>query len=302
MTKVAETAFANNMSVNTELIIGLPGETWESWTTGLCDLLSQDIIVEAYPVSILMNSEMNDPAYKEKHGITQATLKSYFSNIIDEYQETLTGTRDLPEEQMKKLWLWTWFTSMMDSNGFTQVITRYLNKQHGTPFEKFYEYLLDWGLTNESCSFYPWLKKWQGYGDKLEFNMFLAGLTYAPVLEDLGITNRTQTYQDLLTVAQHFAPDDPLLQDVMIMQERQQTIFAHAPTTKITLAANVFEYSLGKEELHIQPTHYTLHRAYPPKGTDPTWVVWYNSTRKNKKWQATVEYSTEKTNLFLQKG
>ena len=51
MTKVAETAFKNNMSVNTELIIGLPGETGKSWTTGLCDLLSRDIIVEAYPVT-----------------------------------------------------------------------------------------------------------------------------------------------------------------------------------------------------------------------------------------------------------
>ena len=302
MTKVAETAFANNMSVNTELIIGLPGETWESWTSGLCDLLSRDIIVEAYPVTILQNSEMNEPEYKQKHGITQATLKSYFSNIVDEYQETLTGTKDLPEEQMKKLWLWTWYTSMMDANGFTQVVTRYLNKRHGIPFEKFYEYLLDYGLTNEDTAAHRWLKQWQGYGEKLEFNMFLAGLTYAPVLEDLGVTNRTQTYQDLLTVAQHFAPDDPLLTDVMIMQERQQTIFAHDPVTEITLNANVFEYALGKEELNIQPTDYRIHRAYPPKGTDPTWVVWYNSTRKNKKWQASVEYSTEKTTLFLEKG
>jgi hypothetical protein len=34
----------------------------------------------------------------------------------------------------------------------------------------------------------------------------------------------------------------------MIMQERQQTIFAHDPVTEITLGANVFEYSLGKEQ------------------------------------------------------
>jgi len=302
MTKVAETAFANDMSVNTELIIGLPGETWESWTQGLCDLLSRDIIVEAYPVTILQNSEMNEPGYKEKHGITQVTLKSYFSNIVDEYQETLTGTKDLPEEQMKKLWLWTWYTSMMDANGFTQIVTRYLNKRHGMQFEKFYERLLDWGLENKNCAAHKWLKKWQGYGERLEFNMFLAGITYAPVLEDLGVTNRSQTFQDILTVAKEFAPDDPLLQDVMIIQERQQTIFAHDPTTEITLKANVFEYALGKEELNIQPTHYKIHRAYPPKGTDPTWVVWMNSTRKNKKWQARVEYSTEKTTLFLEKG
>ena len=302
MTKVAETAFANEMSVNTELIIGLPGETWESWTSGLCDLLSRDIIVEAYPVTILTNSEMNEPGYKEKHGITQVTLKSYFSNIIDEYQETLTGTKDLPEEQMKKLWLWTWYTSMMDANGFTQIVTRYLNKRHGMPFEKFYEKLLDWGLETETAAAHKWLKKWQAYGEKLEFNMFLAGLTYAPVLEDLGVTNRAQTFQDILTVAREFAPTDPLLQDVMIMQERQQTIFAHDDCTDITLNGNVFEYSLGKEKLIMRPTHYKIHRAYPPKGTDPTWVVWMNSTRKNKKWQASVKYSKEKTNLFLEKG
>ena len=303
MTKVAETAFREGMSVNTELIIGLPGETWESWTSGLCDLLSKDIIVEAYPVTILQNSEMNDAAYKEEHGITQVTLKSYFSNIVDEYQETLTGTKDLPEEQMKKLWLWTWYTSMMDANGFTQIVTRYLNKRHGMPFEKFYERLLDWGLETKEAAAHKWLKKWQGYGENLEFNMFLAGLTYAPVLEDLGINNRSQTFQDILTVAREFAPDDPLLQDVMIMQERQQTIFAHDPVTEISLGANVFEYSLGKEQLHIQPTDYKIYRAYPPKGTDPTWVVWMNSTRKNKKWQATVSYKTaEETTLFLEKG
>ena len=303
MTKVAETAFKEGMSVNTELIIGLPGETWESWTTGLCDLLSKDIIVEAYPVTILQNSEMNDAAYKEEHGITQVTLKSYFSNIVDEYQETLTGTKDLPEEQMKKLWLWTWYTSMMDANGFTQIVTRYLNKRHNMPFEKFYERLLDWGLETKEAAAHKWLKQWQGYGENLEFNMFLAGLTYAPVLEDLGVTNRAQTFQDILTVAKEFAPDDPLLQDVMIMQERQQTIFAHDPVTEIALGANVFEYALGKESLYVQPTNYKIHRAYPPKGTDPTWVVWMNSTRKNKKWMATVSYKTaEETTLFLEKG
>jgi len=303
MTKVAETAFKEGMSVNTELIIGLPGETWESWTTGLCDLLSRDIIVEAYPVTILQNSEMNDQAYKDEHGITQATLKSYFSNIVDEYQETLTGTKDLPEEQMKKLWLWTWYTSMMDTNGFTQIVTRYLNKRHGMPFEKFYERLLEYGLATKDCAAHKWLKKWQAYGEKLEFNMFLAGITYSPVIQDLAINNRTQTFQDILTVAREFAPDDPLLQDVMIMQERQQTIFAHDPVTEISLGANVFEYSLGKEQLHIQPTHYNIHRAYPPKGTDPTWVEWMNSTRKNKKWMATVSYKTaEETTLFLEKG
>jgi len=302
MQRVADTAHREGLSINTELIIGLPGETWESWTSGLCDLLSRDIIVEAYPVTILENSEMNHPEYKKKHGITQATLKSYFSNVVDEYQETLTGTKDLPAEQMKKLWLWTWYTSMMDANGFTQIVTRYLNKRHGMQFEKFYEYLLDWGLKNEESVAHKWLKKWQAYGEKLEFNMFLAGLTYAPVIEDLGVTNRSQTFQDIMTVASHFAPDDPLLLDVMLIQERQQTIFAHEPVTELTLGANVFEYALGKEDLIIRPTDYKIHRAYPAEGLVVSWPQWMNSTRKNKKWQARVEYSTEKTTLFLQKG
>jgi len=303
MQQIINTAHQEGIDISTELIVGLPGETWESWTSGLCDLLSKDIIVEAYPVTILENSEMNIPEYKEKHGITQTTLKSYFSNIVDEYQETLTGTKELPAEKMKKVWLWTWYTSMMDANGFTQIVTRYLNKRHGMPFEKFYERLLEYGLATEDCAAHKWLKKWQAYGDKLEFNMFLAGMTYAPVMEDLGITNRTKTFQDILTVAREFATDDPLLQDVMIMQERQQTLYAHAPITEITLGANVFEYALGKEDLIIQPTDYKIYRKYPSKDTDPTWVQWMNTKRKNKGWQATVSYKTaEETTLFLQKG
>jgi len=302
MERVINTAHEEGIDISTELIVGLPGETWESWTSGLCDLLSKDIIVEAYPVTILENSEMNIPEYKEKHGITQTTLKSYFSNIVDEYQETLTGTTTLPAEKMKKVWLWTWYTSMMDANGFTQVITRYLNKRHNVPFEQFYEYLLDWGLANEQAVAHKWLKKWQAYGDKLEFNMFLAGMTYAPVMEDLGVTNRTKAFEDIMTVARNFAPEDPLLLDVMIIQERQQTSYDHPPTTEITLGANVFEYALGKEELVIRPTKYKIHRRYPFKDTNPTWVQWMNTKRKNKGWQAQVEYSTEKTTLFLEKG
>ena len=71
----------------------------------------------------------------------------------------------------------------------------------------------------------------------------------------------------------------------------------------MTLGGNVFEYSLGKEPLKIQPTQYTVARAYPPKGTDPTWVVWMNSTRKNKMWKEKVFYKTEKkSTLLLEKG
>ena len=69
------------------------------------------------------------------------------------------------------------------------------------------------------------------------------------MLEDLGVTNRTQTFQDILAVAKHLLQMIHCLIDVMIMQERQQTIFAHDPVTEITLGANVFEYALGKEEL-----------------------------------------------------
>jgi len=64
----------------------------------------------------------------------------------------------------------------------------------------------------------------------------------------------------------------------------------------------VFEYSLGKEEFDIAPTSYVFHRAYPPKGTNPSWVEWYNSTRKNKKWQARVEKITKKATLFHENG
>ena len=57
---------------------------------------------------------------------------------------------------------------------------------YGIAFEKFYEYMLDWALLKSLA--HKWLKKWQGYADKLEFNMFWGG-PYAPVLENGQKTN-----------------------------------------------------------------------------------------------------------------
>ena len=54
--------------------------------------------------------------------------------------------------------------------------------------------MLDWALLNSDSAAHKWLKKWQGYADKLEFNMFWSGLTYRRFIEDLGLKKQRTNF------------------------------------------------------------------------------------------------------------
>lgn len=64
-----------NVSVNSELILGLPGETAESWTDTL--FKHQELGVDfarSYPLYVLPNTPMAKQDYKDRHGIKTKTM------------------------------------------------------------------------------------------------------------------------------------------------------------------------------------------------------------------------------------
>lgn len=53
------------------MILGLPGETYKSWTNGLSSLVDTSINnqIFVYQAEVYPNTEMNEKSYREKHGI-----------------------------------------------------------------------------------------------------------------------------------------------------------------------------------------------------------------------------------------
>ena len=290
---VAYTAKERGVSVSTELIIGLPEETYDTWRAGVIKLMKDNFIIEAYPLSMLPNSHLSNPAYKEQYGLKTKTIKSYYSHVIDETQDVVIATKDIDESTMKKIYLWTWFVGLLEQNGFTNFISRYLEKRHQISFEDFYESLLEHSIVNEESILHQHIKKWQAYAEEHQYEKFLPGAPYRKVVEDIGITNREKFFNELYEVTKELiGVEDLNLKSVCSIQQLQQTVPNLKDKQILECNANLYEFVEKDRSFNSGPTTYIFHH----KGIEERhkdWFSFMNFTRKNRGWKIQIEQKSQ---------
>ena len=285
---IVEDARKIGINVNTEMIVGLPEETYVSWKTGICKLLKDDFIVESYPLALLHNSEMNDPKYKEQYGIKTKSVKSYFSNYVSEWQDMVVATRTMDEQTMSRVWLWTWLTNKLEANGFTHLVSRYMEKYHHITQQDFYEAMLEAFLNDENSVYYPHLRKWSKHAKDLEFQYFIAGFVYGEVLVDIGQYRRAKFFKEVYEIANSLINEfDPQLSQVLELQEKIQRQPEQGLHT-ITCDNNLYEYIVNNTPLTNQKVQYTIINNEIEDRFDKDWVAFMNFARKNKGWMNEV--------------
>ena len=93
----------------TELIYGLPGESYQSFVDGIKESARNDVRVTMYPNSMLYGTEGATSQYREKYGMKTAyrVIPRYISSNNDlltlEYEEIVVGTNDLPLEDFFRI-------------------------------------------------------------------------------------------------------------------------------------------------------------------------------------------------------
>lgn len=142
---------SHNIPTYTELIMGLPGETLESFKSGLENIAHTKIpLVFIYNCSVLPNAPMNVPEYKEKYKITtvRSPIMLVHSSLdkrgIPEYEEIVIGTNTCTLDELKKTYLYYWSFITFQSLGILAQIAEYYNKTYDLPFMKFYETFLEY--------------------------------------------------------------------------------------------------------------------------------------------------------------
>ncbi|HEV7787113.1 MAG TPA: radical SAM protein [Thermoanaerobaculia bacterium] len=97
----------------TDMILGLPGETYESWVGGLSTLVAsgQHDRVSFYNCAVLPNAEMGDPAYQKAHGMrlvsqriieAHAGLAEVERQPVAEYLDVVVETAALPAADWRR--------------------------------------------------------------------------------------------------------------------------------------------------------------------------------------------------------
>ena len=159
-----------------ELILGLPGETRQSFCEGICRLLEngQHNSINVYHCEMLPNSYMSDDVFVEKHGIR--TIKVPFNHIhsaiksdeeVQEYSYLVRATATLPEDDWVYANLFSITVQCFHSLGLLRLFSIYLNYEKNVKYADFFTGLLDFILTSDG----KLGKLWAGFKKKYESSL-----------------------------------------------------------------------------------------------------------------------------------
>ena len=129
----------------TEVILGLPLETFETWKNGLIELLrlGQHQSIELSFAELLENSELNSLESRKKYEIKYVEASQYYSIINDdEYPETtkiISATSTMDTKELVKSYLYAWMIIHMHINGYTQLYSKYLYNLHNVDYKNYYD-------------------------------------------------------------------------------------------------------------------------------------------------------------------
>lgn len=114
-----------------DLILGLPGETYESFVRGVDQLMEngQHNRIQFNNLSILPNAEMGDPAYQKKYGMI--TIESKIINIhgerveldddVPEVQDLVIATAATPLADWRRTRVFCWMTALLHFDKLFQI-------------------------------------------------------------------------------------------------------------------------------------------------------------------------------------
>jgi radical SAM superfamily enzyme YgiQ (UPF0313 family) len=119
------------LPISTDLMIGLPGATVESFKSDLQRYFDMDVTVKAYRTQLLPNSPMADPNYMEKYQIRTAG------------DGLLVSTSSYGQDDLSRmLMLWLTF-DLCDGFGFARYIGRHLQWDHSIHALDLFERMAD---------------------------------------------------------------------------------------------------------------------------------------------------------------
>ncbi len=146
--RVQEKLTALNTETFTDLILGLPSETYDSFSNGASSVIEngQHNRIQFNNLSILPNAQMGDPQYQKKFGfnIIETKIINIHGSLngsgqIYERQQLVVGTNTMPKAEWIRARVFGWMASLLHFNKVLQVPFIILNKNFGISFRDLVE-------------------------------------------------------------------------------------------------------------------------------------------------------------------
>ena len=149
---------ARGIPTYTELILGLPGETKQSFKDGLCSLIEagQHNAVTVYGCQVFPNAQMSDEAFRAAFEIrtSRVTINFIHASLpkdtdIQEYTELVTSTKDMSFEDLTDTLLFSACVQAFHHIGLLKYFAIYVRQSCGVSYLDFYNALEDYMIKAE---------------------------------------------------------------------------------------------------------------------------------------------------------
>lgn len=148
---------AEDIPTYTELILGMPGETYDSFSKGLCDILEhgQHNSMLVYECQVYDNAPMGKPEYKEKYGIKTSRIPLFGIhynpnfNGVQEYFDIITETDSMPKDDWVKSFMFCIVLQAFHHLGLLKFFALYLRYEKNVSFYEFYDSLIKFIFSSE---------------------------------------------------------------------------------------------------------------------------------------------------------
>jgi len=177
----------HNVPVYTEVILGLPGETKETWKKGIFDIISAGNHngINFLQAQLLENAEMN-LLQKQLFRIKSVPVYDYMSGSysadnIEESVDVVVSTKNINQSDMIECLIFNWFIQTFHINGLTSYISRVYNKKFNISYDEFYSNLFN--FLNKD----PWFRQEQAEIINYYKNWMTIGKINHPKINNLEI-------------------------------------------------------------------------------------------------------------------
>ena len=198
--KTIESFESSNIGVYVELILGLPGETRESFLDGIYELLEMGHhkFIGVYPLQVLPNTEYSDPDYVKEHGLILKKTKTNSAYINPNHNDSedimVIGSNSMPYSDWLDCFLYKVLIVGCHSYGPTQFISKYLRSEYGINYKTFYTKLHEWSLMNKETVLYREIEETK----TSIINTIEKGTHWNRILD--GVSDHTWVHEEALAI------------------------------------------------------------------------------------------------------
>jgi putative methyltransferase len=141
-----------NILSYSEMILGLPNETAESWRSGMTELLEigQHQNIDVWFTQLLLNSELSQEESRRKYKIGTIMAKDYITLVNTgerdghtEFAELITSTATMTTDEMIDCYMYSWMILHCHVTGYSQIIARYCRNIQNIGYRRFYDVMFE---------------------------------------------------------------------------------------------------------------------------------------------------------------